>query len=306
MASWLEEPDPPGTFDAAYSCWATDGDRAVATGTSIPPTPSGRSTTTSSCSSSTATAAATSSPRSTSGNRPRDRPRRQLRPLGGGVRAAGRFARGGAGRGRPAAGGGRARPRGRHREADTAAGAAVRARARGRAARRDARRARWGHPGSALARRADEIPLPPTARSTAFRRRGVPLVRDGRGATRSRASCARADAHDPLQPGGRRFRAAAGGGSGRPTGRARSRSRPNRPSARGSGRRRCQAGSAPCRRRASRTRSVRPRTTARARRLVEHDRGAARAASGATCPRGSPSSSRRRSTGILSAPTCTG
>ena len=34
VASWLEDPDPPGTFDAAYSCWATDGDRAVVTGTS--------------------------------------------------------------------------------------------------------------------------------------------------------------------------------------------------------------------------------------------------------------------------------
>ena len=30
--SWLEEGDEPGTFDASYSCWAVDGDRAVATG----------------------------------------------------------------------------------------------------------------------------------------------------------------------------------------------------------------------------------------------------------------------------------
>ena len=41
VASWLEEPDEPGTFDASYSCWAVDGDRAVATGTSTyaPPEP---------------------------------------------------------------------------------------------------------------------------------------------------------------------------------------------------------------------------------------------------------------------------
>jgi hypothetical protein len=34
VASWLAHEDAPGTFDAAYSCWAIDGDRAVATGTS--------------------------------------------------------------------------------------------------------------------------------------------------------------------------------------------------------------------------------------------------------------------------------
>ena len=34
VSSWLEEPDEPGSFDASYSCWASDGDRAVATGTS--------------------------------------------------------------------------------------------------------------------------------------------------------------------------------------------------------------------------------------------------------------------------------
>jgi hypothetical protein len=34
VSSWLSHDDPPATFDAAYSCWAIDGDRAVATGTS--------------------------------------------------------------------------------------------------------------------------------------------------------------------------------------------------------------------------------------------------------------------------------
>ena len=32
--SWLEEPDAPGSFDASYSCFAADGDAAVAVGTS--------------------------------------------------------------------------------------------------------------------------------------------------------------------------------------------------------------------------------------------------------------------------------
>lgn len=30
--SWLEEPDAPGTWEAAYEPWALDGDRAVAVG----------------------------------------------------------------------------------------------------------------------------------------------------------------------------------------------------------------------------------------------------------------------------------
>jgi uncharacterized protein (TIGR02246 family) len=34
VASWLSHEDEPGTFDASYSCWALEGDRAVATGTS--------------------------------------------------------------------------------------------------------------------------------------------------------------------------------------------------------------------------------------------------------------------------------
>ena len=32
VASWLEEPDVPGSWDAAYQPWAVDGDRAVAVG----------------------------------------------------------------------------------------------------------------------------------------------------------------------------------------------------------------------------------------------------------------------------------
>ena len=32
--SWLENPDAPGSFDASYSCFAADGDKAVAVGTS--------------------------------------------------------------------------------------------------------------------------------------------------------------------------------------------------------------------------------------------------------------------------------
>ena len=34
VAAWLAEDDEPGTFEASYSCWAIEGDRAVATGTS--------------------------------------------------------------------------------------------------------------------------------------------------------------------------------------------------------------------------------------------------------------------------------
>ena len=30
--SWLENPDAPGSFDASYSCFAADGDAAVAVG----------------------------------------------------------------------------------------------------------------------------------------------------------------------------------------------------------------------------------------------------------------------------------
>lgn len=33
VESWLEEPDPPGTYDARYEPIAIDGDVAVATGT---------------------------------------------------------------------------------------------------------------------------------------------------------------------------------------------------------------------------------------------------------------------------------
>jgi ketosteroid isomerase-like protein len=32
VANWLEEPDAPGTWSAAYEPWLVDGDRAVATG----------------------------------------------------------------------------------------------------------------------------------------------------------------------------------------------------------------------------------------------------------------------------------
>jgi ketosteroid isomerase-like protein len=32
--AWLEDEDEPGSFEAAYECYAVDGDRAVATGTS--------------------------------------------------------------------------------------------------------------------------------------------------------------------------------------------------------------------------------------------------------------------------------
>jgi hypothetical protein len=32
VASWLDEPDAPGSWDARYETWAVDGDRAVAVG----------------------------------------------------------------------------------------------------------------------------------------------------------------------------------------------------------------------------------------------------------------------------------
>jgi ketosteroid isomerase-like protein len=32
VASWLEEPDEPGSWDARYEAWAVEGDRAVAVG----------------------------------------------------------------------------------------------------------------------------------------------------------------------------------------------------------------------------------------------------------------------------------
>ena len=32
VSNWLEEPDAPGTWSAAYEPWLVDGDRAVATG----------------------------------------------------------------------------------------------------------------------------------------------------------------------------------------------------------------------------------------------------------------------------------
>lgn len=34
VQSWLDHEDEPGTFDASYTCWALDGDRAVGVGTS--------------------------------------------------------------------------------------------------------------------------------------------------------------------------------------------------------------------------------------------------------------------------------
>jgi ketosteroid isomerase-like protein len=34
VASWLEDPDAPGTFEAGYECFAVDADAAVAVGTS--------------------------------------------------------------------------------------------------------------------------------------------------------------------------------------------------------------------------------------------------------------------------------
>jgi ketosteroid isomerase-like protein len=34
VASWLAEPDAPGTFEAGYECFAVDADAAVAVGTS--------------------------------------------------------------------------------------------------------------------------------------------------------------------------------------------------------------------------------------------------------------------------------
>jgi ketosteroid isomerase-like protein len=36
-ADWLEEPDEPGSWEAEYSCYAVDGGRAVAVGTSSYP-----------------------------------------------------------------------------------------------------------------------------------------------------------------------------------------------------------------------------------------------------------------------------
>lgn len=42
VALWLDEGDEPGTFDGSYSCWALDGERAVATGTSTYSTPEER------------------------------------------------------------------------------------------------------------------------------------------------------------------------------------------------------------------------------------------------------------------------
>ena len=32
VRGWLEEPDPPGSWEASYEPWAVEGDRAVATG----------------------------------------------------------------------------------------------------------------------------------------------------------------------------------------------------------------------------------------------------------------------------------
>src|ERR671914_624612 len=37
VASWLDEPDAPGSWDARYETWAVDGDRAVAVGWSRKP-----------------------------------------------------------------------------------------------------------------------------------------------------------------------------------------------------------------------------------------------------------------------------
>src|SRR5215203_5457316 len=34
VADWLESPDAPGTYSAAYAPWAVEGSRAVATGVS--------------------------------------------------------------------------------------------------------------------------------------------------------------------------------------------------------------------------------------------------------------------------------
>ena len=39
--SWLEEPDPPGSFEARYECFAVDGDAAVAVGESTYRDPDG-------------------------------------------------------------------------------------------------------------------------------------------------------------------------------------------------------------------------------------------------------------------------
>jgi ketosteroid isomerase-like protein len=41
VESWLEEPDEPGSFRAAYECFAVDGDVAAAVGTSTYREPDG-------------------------------------------------------------------------------------------------------------------------------------------------------------------------------------------------------------------------------------------------------------------------
>ena len=42
VAGWLGEGDEPGTIDGSYCCWALDGQRAVATGTSTYTSPEHR------------------------------------------------------------------------------------------------------------------------------------------------------------------------------------------------------------------------------------------------------------------------
>jgi hypothetical protein len=44
VADWLANRDEPDTYEADYSAWAVDGDRAVATGTSRYDGPGGRKT----------------------------------------------------------------------------------------------------------------------------------------------------------------------------------------------------------------------------------------------------------------------
>jgi hypothetical protein len=44
VSDWLANRDDPDTYDAEYSAWAVDGDRAVATGTSRYDNSSGRRT----------------------------------------------------------------------------------------------------------------------------------------------------------------------------------------------------------------------------------------------------------------------
>lgn len=76
VQGWLGEGDEPGTFDASYSCWALDGDRAVATGTSSYTVPEQRVYDTSSCSFSATRGAARTSLSCTSGDpRPIERSR---------------------------------------------------------------------------------------------------------------------------------------------------------------------------------------------------------------------------------------